>query len=67
MFVDLPTWKGGTMRVVNSPVKLSRTPVQVTRGADSPGGHTRAILKRVLGYDDAEVDRLVESGTIREG
>src|SRR5690606_8461902 len=47
MFVDLPTWKGGNMRVVNSPVKLSRTPVAVTRGADSPGGHTRAILKNV--------------------
>ena len=67
MFVDLPTWKGGTMRVVNSPVKLSRTPVQVARGADSPGGHTRDILKKVLGYDDSRVDALIESGAVSDG
>jgi CoA:oxalate CoA-transferase len=66
MFLDLPTWNGGTMRVVNSPVKLSRTPVQVERGADSPGGHTRTILTQVLGYDDSKVDGLIESGAIRE-
>ena len=64
MFVDLPTWRGGTMRVVNSPVKLSRTPAQVTRGFDSPGGHTRAILKDVLGYDDAGIDALFEAGVV---
>jgi crotonobetainyl-CoA:carnitine CoA-transferase CaiB-like acyl-CoA transferase len=52
--------------VVNSPVKLSRTPVQVERGADSPGGHTRTILTQVLGYDDSKVDGLIESGAIRE-
>ena len=67
MFVDLPTWKGGTMRVVNSPVKLSRTPVQVTRGADSPGGHTRTLLRDVLGYDDGLIDGLIESGAIKDG
>src|SRR5690606_28641433 len=64
MFVDLPTWKGGTMRVVNSPVKLSRTPVEVTRGADRPGGHTRAILKQALGLDDARIDALYASGVV---
>jgi CoA:oxalate CoA-transferase len=67
MFLDLPTWKGGTMRVVNSPVKLSRTPVEVTRGADSPGGHTREILSTVLGYDEERIEKLIESGAVRAG
>jgi CoA:oxalate CoA-transferase len=64
MFVDLPTWQGGTMRVVNSPVKLSRTQVEVTRGADRPGGHTRAILKEALAMDDARIDALIEAGVV---
>jgi crotonobetainyl-CoA:carnitine CoA-transferase CaiB-like acyl-CoA transferase len=67
MFVDLPTWKGGTMRVVNSPVKLSRTPVEVARGADKPGGHTRALLRDILGYDDERVSVLIESGAVSDG
>jgi CoA:oxalate CoA-transferase len=64
MFVDLPTWKGGTLRVVNSPVKLSRTPVSVTRGADRPGGHTRTLLKDALGLEDARIDALFEAGVV---
>jgi CoA:oxalate CoA-transferase len=64
MFVDLPTWKGGTLRVVNSPVKLSRTPVQVTRGADRPGGHTRTILKDALGLEDTRINALFEAGVV---
>lgn len=66
MFLDLPTWKGGTMRVANSPVKLSRTPVEVTQGPDAPGAYTRTLLKEVLGYDDGRVDALVESGAVKE-
>jgi CoA:oxalate CoA-transferase len=67
MFVDLPSWKGSSLRVVNSPVKLSRTPVELTRGADSPGGHTRAVLKEQLGMDDSEIDALIERGAISDG
>jgi crotonobetainyl-CoA:carnitine CoA-transferase CaiB-like acyl-CoA transferase len=64
MFVDLPTWNGGSLRVVNSPVKLSRTPVEVTRGFDRPGGHTRTILKDALGLEDARIDALFETGVV---
>ena len=66
MLVDLPSWKGRSFRVVNSPVKLSRTPVKLTRGTDRPGGHTRAILKDVLGKPDDEVDRLFAEGVVSE-
>ncbi len=66
MFLDLPTWKGGSMRVVNSPVKLSRTPVQVEEGADRPGGHTRQLLGDVLGYEEEKIEKLIESAVVRE-
>lgn len=66
MLIDLPSWKGRAFRVVNSPVKLSRTPVKVTRGTDRPGGHTRSILKDVLGKSDAEIDRLYAGGVAGE-
>jgi crotonobetainyl-CoA:carnitine CoA-transferase CaiB-like acyl-CoA transferase len=51
---------------VNSPIKLSRTPVEVVRGADRPGGHTRAILQGQLGMDDRTIDELMADGVIGE-
>jgi CoA:oxalate CoA-transferase len=66
MLIDLPSWKGRAFRVVNSPVKLSRTPVKLTEGTDRPGGHTRTILKDVLGTPDAEIDRLYAEGVAGE-
>ncbi len=66
MIIELPTWNGGTLKVVNSPVKLSRTPIKLTRGADRPGGHTREILRGVLGKDEAEIERLFAEGVIGE-
>jgi crotonobetainyl-CoA:carnitine CoA-transferase CaiB-like acyl-CoA transferase len=67
MLIDLPSWKGRNFRVVNSPVKLSRTPVKLTKGADRPGGHTREILRDVLGKDDGEIERLLSEGVVGEG
>ncbi len=66
MLVDLPSWKGRSFRVVNSPVKLSRTPVKLTRGTDRPGGHTRSILKDVLNLPDDEIERLFADGVAGE-
>jgi CoA:oxalate CoA-transferase len=65
-FVDLPSWKDRSFKVVNSPIKLSRTPARVTRGADRPGGHTRAILREQLGLDDAEIEALVAEEVVGE-
>jgi CoA:oxalate CoA-transferase len=71
MFVDLPAWNGQTFRVVNSPIKLSRTPVAVQQGADAPGGHTVSILRSVLGMTESEIAALAAEGAIatdgREG
>ncbi len=67
MIVELPSWKGRTFRAVNSPIKLSRTPVHLTTGADRPGGHTRQILRDVLGIDDEQISALNAKGIVSEG
>ena len=63
MIVELPTWTGGSLRVSNTPVKLSRTPGGAERGAAKPGEHANEILGAV-GYSEDEVARLIESGAV---
>ena len=58
MFVELPSWKGRNFKVVNSPLKYSRTKVDLKRGADRPGGHTKAILQEQLGLSDTDVEKI---------
>ena len=67
MFVEVPSWKGRKFKVVNSPHKYSRTKVEVTRGADKPGGHTRAILRNQLGMADDAIDKLYDARVVAEG
>ena len=57
MFIDLPCpgTTSGTMRVSNTPVRLSRTPVVVEKPAPHLGEHTREILKTVLGMREQEI------------
>ena len=63
MVADLPTAAGGTLKVSASPVKMSRTPAEVKRGASEPAQHTREIL-RATGRTDAEIDKLAAAGVI---
>lgn len=63
MIVELPTWTGGTLKVANSPVKLSRTPGGATRGAAKPGEHSVEVLSTV-GYALDEIEALVGSGVL---
>lgn len=67
MIVELPTWRGGTMRVSGSPLKLSRTPAGPTEGADRPGGHTAQILREFGGLSDAQIADLAARGIIATG
>lgn len=66
MVVELPTWTGATLRVSNTPVKLSRTPGGARRGAARPGEHTHDLLARA-GLDDAAIAALIEKGVARSG
>jgi CoA:oxalate CoA-transferase len=63
-FVEVPSWKGRRFKVVNSPIKLSRTPPSVARGADRPGGHTHALLGEVLGLSQGEIEAMIDEGVI---
>jgi formyl-CoA transferase len=61
--VDHP--ERGPYLSVGMPIKMSDSPVEVTR---SPllGEHTVEILQQVLGYSDEELDRIVGSGAVGE-
>ena len=66
MFVELPTWTGGTLTVSNTPVKLSRTPGGAHAGAAKPGEHSRDILA-AAGFTEEQLDDLVDRGVVAVG
>jgi CoA:oxalate CoA-transferase len=63
MLVEVPA-DGGAMKIVNSPLKYSRTAIDVKRGADSVGGHTASILSEVLGLSSERIAALQADGVI---
>jgi len=67
MFVDVPGGESGSVRLVNTPLKYSRTPARAERGADTVGGHTAAVLRRVLGMTDGEIEALRAAGVLQTG
>lgn len=64
MVADLPVAKSQkTIKVSGSPVHLSRTPINLTRGASAIGEHTREALE-LVGRSSAEIESLVERGVV---
>ncbi|MEL6172566.1 MAG: formyl-CoA transferase [Pseudomonadota bacterium] len=61
--VDVDHPERGPYASVGCPIKLSDSPVEVTR---SPllGEHTVEILRDVLGYQGAELDEVINSGAV---
>lgn len=66
MIVELPTWTGATLKVVNTPIKLSRTPGGAQGGAARPGEHTVAFLERA-GLSSGRIDELIAQGVVAVG
>jgi len=64
MLVDIHHPKTGTLKVANSPVKLSRTPTKVSEPPPDLGQHTEEVLSRYLGLSAPEMARLKEEGVI---
>ena len=62
--VEIPGPAGGTVPVVASPIRLSRTPVRHETPPPALGQHTREVLVGLLGMDDGEVDALHERGVV---
>ncbi len=64
MIVDLEHPVTGKYKVVGSPMKLSRTPVQYRIPPPLLGEHTEDVLRNTLGYDPAAIARLKEDKVI---
>lgn len=64
-FVEYDHPTEGRVRTPGFPIRFSRSPAAVTRGAPLTGEHSRDIL-RAAGYDDARIDALVGAGIVAE-
>ena len=58
MFADIQHKEAGTLKVVNTPFKFSRTPIKVERAAPELGEHTQEVLKDLLGISLIDIDKL---------
>ena len=64
MLVDVHHPEAGDFKVVNTPVKLSRTPAHLTRACPDLGEHTGEVLNELLGMTEAEVASLRKAGAV---
>ncbi len=53
----------GPIKVLGTPLKLSKTPAAIRTPPPTLGQHTREILRR-LGYDDTAIEELTKAGVI---
>ncbi|MBN2074104.1 MAG: CoA transferase [Dehalococcoidales bacterium] len=64
MIIDVPHPKLGKVKMINTPVKLSRTPGSVKASAPELGQNTREIFQDLLGLTNDELNELSDSGII---
>ena len=64
MIVEVPHPKLGSVKLINSPIKLSRTPANVDRIASGLGQDTRDLLAGLLRMNESEIDKLAEDKVI---
>jgi crotonobetainyl-CoA:carnitine CoA-transferase CaiB-like acyl-CoA transferase len=62
---DVEHPKVGRVRVVGSPVRMSRTPARTPGASPVHGQHTAEVLREVLGMDADEIRRLAGSGIVQ--
>ena len=63
--IPLPYGKPGTLKLPNTPIKLSETPATIKRPMPEHGGDTNTILETWLGLSAEEIASLKEKGTIK--
>jgi len=64
MIVEVEHPRAGRHKVVGTPMKFSRTPCKIDKGAPELGVHTVELLSTRLGLSDEEIKELRESKTI---
>ena len=62
--IDVPHPTVGTMKLVASPMKLSKTPTEVRMAPPTLGQHTNEVLHERLRMDDVAITQLREKGII---
>jgi len=63
MVVDVEHSNLGCTKALGSPVKFSRTPTKINRGAPLLGEHTREILGE-YGYSNSDIEALADAGDV---
>ena len=53
-----------TVRLLASPIRLSKTPVTYRHAPPLLGQHTAEILSDMLGLDDSEIEELCDLGVL---
>ena len=64
MIIDVNHPRAGSFKVVNTPIKLSRTPARVQQASPDLGEHTEETLIELLGMTHQQVSELRNSGII---
>jgi CoA:oxalate CoA-transferase len=64
MLVDVAHPSGFSLRVANTPLKLSRTPAAIQGPPPALGEHTDEVLTRLLGLTAAEIAALRAAGVV---
>jgi crotonobetainyl-CoA:carnitine CoA-transferase CaiB-like acyl-CoA transferase len=64
MFPEIECPGAGRHRVTGPPIKLSASPGRVRSPAPALGEHTSAVLRELLGLDEAELGELLRDGVI---
>ena len=65
-FVEYEHQTEGKVKTPGFPIKFSKTPSSVDRGAPVTGQHSREVLIEA-GFDDAVIEKLLASGAVAEG
>jgi formyl-CoA transferase len=62
--INAPHPTAGSMKLVASPMRLSKTPVEVRMAPPTLGQHTEEILRERLGLSAQDIDLLRQNGSI---
>ncbi|MAX10991.1 MAG: carnitine dehydratase [Chloroflexi bacterium] len=64
MFVEVEHKTLGNVRLVNSPIKLSRTPAKIQGTAPDMGQHTNEVLESLLGLSQEAINELIDKNIV---